>query len=88
MLFGVTFLVWQVRRRDRSAGLLAVGLWGNLLAVHVFGLTDAIALGAKVGLFFWVDLGLIAALHACVVADRDTVSVTEPRAGAVAIKSS
>jgi len=42
--------------------VLALGLWANLVAIHVFGLVDAISLGAKVGLFFWWDLGLIAAL--------------------------
>lgn len=42
--------------------VIAAGLWGGLVAVHVFGLTDAIALGAKVGAFLWWNLGLIAAL--------------------------
>jgi O-antigen ligase len=42
--------------------LLALGLMGNLIAMHLFGLTDAIVLGAKVGVFFWWTLGLVAAL--------------------------
>ena len=54
-------LCWHVGRAgpERIAPLLASGLAGNLLAVHVFGLADAIALGAKVGIFFWFNLGLI-----------------------------
>ena len=42
---------------------LVAGLAGNLVAVHVFGLGDAIAIGAKVGVFYWYSLGLIAAVH-------------------------
>ncbi len=43
---------------------LTLGLGGGLLAHGVFGLTDAVALGAKPGVLFWMLLGLIAALHA------------------------
>ena len=52
---------------------LALGLLGNVLAVHIFGLTDAIALGAKVGVLMWFSIGLLGALHRCVTApDRQT----------------
>lgn len=44
--------------RAASAGL-AVGQAG----FAVFGLTDAVALGAKPGLFFWISLGLITAIY-------------------------
>jgi len=55
-------------RRIRASGsradeALALGLAANLAAVHLFGMADAIALGAKVGLFLWLDLGLIAAAY-------------------------
>jgi putative inorganic carbon (HCO3(-)) transporter len=40
---------------------LVLGLWSSLVAVHVFGLIDAIPLGSKVGLFLWWNLGLIGA---------------------------
>jgi putative inorganic carbon (HCO3(-)) transporter len=46
-------------RRD-----LALALAANIAAVHLFGLTDAVPLGAKVGLLFWISLGLLAALYA------------------------
>ena len=56
---------------------LALGLLGNLVAVHLFGMTDAIVLGAKVGLFLWWTLGLVAALHLGVT------RATGPRLGAL-----
>jgi putative inorganic carbon (HCO3(-)) transporter len=41
----------------------AQGLVCGLVAQQVFGITDAIALGAKVGIFFWMALGLLAAMN-------------------------
>jgi putative inorganic carbon (HCO3(-)) transporter len=38
---------------------LVLGLAGGLLAHLLYGLTDAVALGAKPGVLFWVLLGLI-----------------------------
>jgi putative inorganic carbon (HCO3(-)) transporter len=43
---------------------IALGLGGGLLAHLVYGLTDAVALGAKPGLVFWLLLGLLAGLFA------------------------
>ena len=40
----------------------ALGLLAGLLAQHVYGMTDAIALGAKPGPALWVALGLAAAM--------------------------
>jgi len=40
-----------------------LGLGGGLLAHLLYGLTDAVALGAKPGVLFWMLLGLIAGLH-------------------------
>ncbi len=62
--------VGVARRSDGSTQALAIGLFGNLVALHAFGLLDAISLGAKVGLFFWLNLALIASL------DRLTCRVT------------
>ncbi len=42
---------------------LALGLGGGLLAHLLYGLTDAVALGAKPGMLFWMLLGLIAGLR-------------------------
>jgi putative inorganic carbon (HCO3(-)) transporter len=65
LLVSATCMAARVARRQggHADGMLAAGLCGALVAVHVFGLTDAIALGAKVGVFMWWALGLIAALH-------------------------
>lgn len=63
LLVGTT-LAWRTwGRGDVAERWLALGLWGNLLAAHLFGVTDAIALGAKIGLFVWWNVGLIVALH-------------------------
>ncbi|MDD5468994.1 MAG: O-antigen ligase family protein, partial [Anaerolineales bacterium] len=40
-----------------------LGLGGGMLAHLLYGLTDAVALGAKPGVLFWMLLGLIAGLH-------------------------
>jgi len=54
---------WSVARRaspwPRS---LALGVLAGLIGLHVYGLTDALALGSKPGIAFWMALGLIAAL--------------------------
>lgn len=64
LLAVATKMTFEVARDDGAwERTLCLGLWGSLVAVHLFGLTDAIALGAKVGLFFWWNLGLIAAIH-------------------------
>lgn len=43
--------------------VIVLGLGGGLLANLVFGMVDAISLGAKPGIFYWMLLGLIASLH-------------------------
>jgi len=42
---------------------LVVGFTGGFLAHLLFGLIDAIALGAKPGVMFWMLLGLITGLY-------------------------
>lgn len=65
LLLIASLLCWQLTSGQPTAStLLVLGVWGNLAAVHVFGVTDAIALGAKVGVLLWFDLALIAAVHA------------------------
>ena len=56
--------------KSASTGL-AVGQAG----FAVFGLADAIALGAKPGLFFWISLSLIAAIY---LADEETPAEEGP----------
>lgn len=52
---------WQTARRDAQLRPLAVGLLASLAALHLFGLTDAVALGAKPGLLLWIAFGLLTA---------------------------
>jgi putative inorganic carbon (HCO3(-)) transporter len=47
----------------RTVRLVAMGFGGGLLAHLLFGLTDAVALGAKPGIILWFCLGLVASLH-------------------------
>jgi putative inorganic carbon (HCO3(-)) transporter len=65
LLVLATVMSWQVYRAGGAlVRSLVLGVWCNVLAVHLFGLTDAVALGAKVGVFLWWNLGLIGSLHA------------------------
>jgi hypothetical protein len=43
--------------------VLARGLGAGLAAHFVFGLTDAVSLGARLGVFFWFALALAAGLY-------------------------
>ncbi len=60
-----TALLVAVYRRSREPAMRAVagGLGAGLIAHFVFSTTDAIPLGAKVGVLFWVTLSLVVALH-------------------------
>jgi O-antigen ligase len=69
-LIAYLWLLWRVGRGAwrvirlgwPDARALASGGLACLAAVHAFGMTDAIALGAKVGLFFWWNLGVLIAI--------------------------
>ncbi len=53
---------WNVARQgDPLTRPLAIGLAAGLLALHTYGMTDALALGSKPAVVFWFALGLIAA---------------------------
>lgn len=64
--------LWRARDRllfpEPLSGALILGLGGGLVAHMVFGMFDAVALGAKPGLLWWFLLGLIASLHRLIVA--------------------
>ena len=47
----------------RLVQFAVLGLGGGLLAHMLWGLTDAMALGARPAFLFWVILGLISGLH-------------------------
>ena len=63
LLVALTLCADIFRRAESPDKALAIGLAGSLVAQHIFGLADAVSLGAKVGIFFWWNLGLIAGLH-------------------------
>jgi putative inorganic carbon (HCO3(-)) transporter len=49
--------IWR-RSHARTPRAMAAGLGAGLLAFFVYGMTDAVALGAKPGIVFWALLGL------------------------------
>jgi len=57
-----TAVVCLARTRQRGDGLWAVGLLGVLAAQSLYSMTDAVAMGSKVNLFFWLLFGLIFAV--------------------------
>jgi putative inorganic carbon (HCO3(-)) transporter len=61
----VTVLLVRVYRDSRTPidRVMAGGLGAGLIAHFVFSMTDAIPLGAKAGVLFWVTLGLVVSLH-------------------------
>lgn len=63
LLLVTAVMVWQIAAAAPALRPAALGLLASLAALHLFGLTDAVALGAKPGLLFWLALGLIAAMH-------------------------
>jgi putative inorganic carbon (hco3(-)) transporter len=69
---GTAALLVLVYRRaaNRAHRVIAGGLGAGLIAHFVFGLTDAIPLGAKVGLLFWLTLALCSGLHRVALARR------------------
>ena len=74
-LLAAWLLAESYRRTKGWRRALAVGLVGALVAYFVYGITDAVALGAKPGVVFWYLLGIIVALHGMAVADRPAVEV-------------
>lgn len=51
----------RLRPWNGEAGAIALGACFSLISVHLFGASDAIALGAKVGGFQWYAAGLLLA---------------------------
>jgi len=63
--FGMLRRIWRSAESIQwlvSLRVIALGLGGGLFAHAVYGMTDAVALGAKPGVLFWVILGLIVGL--------------------------
>ncbi len=60
-LLRLLLLVWR-RSPDPDCRLIAAGLAWGLFAQFPYQMTDAISLGAKLGIFFWVATALSAAV--------------------------
>jgi len=71
-------LLWMgCQSTDRLKRLVAMGLGAGLLAQLVYQTLDAIPLGAKVGVFWWIALGLAVSLFMLV--EREGVIERRPR---------
>lgn len=66
----------------RLVQVVVLGLGGGLLAHMVWGLTDAMALGARPAFLFWVVLGLISGLHQQAQDNWAVVDSSVPTTGA------
>jgi putative inorganic carbon (HCO3(-)) transporter len=71
LLAGV--LLWRVARFDGQLRPFALGLFACLVAFHVFGIADAVAVGAKPSLLYWLLLGLVTGMNR--VSSRDGYSL-------------
>ncbi len=79
-LLWVTYRRLQRRHATRHPyfGLVA-GLAGSLLAGWIFGIVDAVALGARPAFIWWLLLGLTAAVHYAVVYSGESLRHTHRR---------
>ncbi len=66
--FGMLWKLW-IGALQPETRYLALGVAASLLAHAVYGLTDAVALGAKPGVLFWLLIGLACGLF---LRDRDS----------------
>jgi putative inorganic carbon (HCO3(-)) transporter len=62
---GAGYALWSVYRRSADPWLraAALGLAAGLAAEFIYGTTDVIDFGAKLGLFFWFSLALSISLY-------------------------
>jgi putative inorganic carbon (HCO3(-)) transporter len=67
---GMGWMLLQIWRTAEDVWIraLALGFSSSLVAYFIYGVTDAIALGARPGFIFWLLLGLVTGLHRLVVA--------------------
>jgi putative inorganic carbon (HCO3(-)) transporter len=77
---GASVLLVRVYRRspNHRYRTVAGGLGAGLVAHFMFGMTDAIPLGAKVGVLFWLALALAVSLHQVALGDRAVGAVEGP----------
>jgi len=80
LLLTAAYVCWKTAARQRDLGLraTAIGLLSGLIALHTYGLTDALAPGSKPGLAFWYALGLLTAMHRLAGNEETSRKVAEP----------
>ncbi len=83
LLFVAGVSAWQAARRGVHREL-ALGALAALVAFHIYGLADALALGSKPSVVFWVILGLVAAISDPLFEAREA-PVTQPEADAAPV---
>jgi putative inorganic carbon (HCO3(-)) transporter len=82
VFFGCAIIAYR-RAQDPAWRAVIAGLAAGMVAHQVYGLTDAITLGAKPGFLFWIILALVAMLHARTEARaKHSSRVIAPHAGA------
>ena len=62
MLIIAAVIGWQTAKRSKVYRPFALGILASFAALHIYGLTDALALGSKTGLSFWVALSLLTSM--------------------------
>lgn len=77
MLFQL-FLQSNTASSDLSLKLITLGLGGGLFAHFIFGIFDAVSLGAKPGILFWILLGLICGLYTKISSQKQGDFVKKP----------
>jgi putative inorganic carbon (HCO3(-)) transporter len=81
LLFLALWMCWRIYRHGQGVPrALGIGCQSALIAYHVYGLTDVVAMGAKPGVLWWALLALIAALHRLVPL-RERLDNKEPSLG-------
>ena len=65
ILIGAGYMCFEIWRKSKIGWMriATLGLGCGQLAHFIFGMSDSIPLGAKVGIFFWFSLGLISAIY-------------------------
>ena len=56
-------LGWQAAKNNERLRPYLLGLLAGLIAFHIYGLGDVLALGSKTGVAFWFLLGLLTTAH-------------------------
>jgi len=66
--FAMAFYNWKHSGSLRR--VISLGLAAGMLAFLIFGVMDAFTLGKNLGIFFWIYLGLMAAVHSLNFTDQ------------------